>query len=540
MRGLMMDFPLALPAIVRRCEQLFGHKTVVTRLPDRRVARASYQEVIDRAKRLAVALQELGVRRGDRVATLAWYSQQHLEAYLAIPAMGAVLHTLNLRLHHDDISYIVNDADDQVVLLDASLLPLWEKVKPAVKVRQVIVFSADPSDPGPGLIDYERLLASVDSSRFSDVTIDEGEAAAMCYTSGTTGRPKGVLYSHRALVLHSLAQGMRDCLGVSEADVVLPVVPMFHVNAWGLPFTCTMVGATQVFPGPFLDPDSLIDLFVKERVTITAGVPTVWMGLLQTLDANPGKYDLSRIRSIVVGGSAASPAMIRGFQERHGLSMLHAWGMTEMTPLGTVCKVPSDLQEAPFEEQLKHRARQGAPQALVEIRARTDNGFAPWDGKTMGELEVRGPWVAASYYNSSGPDDRFTSDGWFKTGDIVTISPKGCIELTDRAKDLVKSGGEWISTVALETALMGHPAVAEAAVVAVPHPKWDERPLAVVVLRPGQSATVDELREYLAPHFAKWWLPDAFEFASEIPRTSVGKFKKSVLRDRYRTMYQQA
>jgi fatty-acyl-CoA synthase len=537
MRGLMMDFPLALPVIVRRCEQLFGHKTVVSRLPDKRIVRSSYAEVLSRARRLAVALQGLGIKRGDRVATLGWNSQPHLEAYLAIPSMGAVLHTLNLRLHHDDISYIVNDADDQVVLLDASLLPLWEKVKPAVKVKHLIVFPPAPAGLGPGILDYEQLIASADPGRFTELNLDEGEAAAMCYTSGTTGRPKGVLYSHRALVLHSLAQGMRDCLGVSERDVVLPVVPMFHVNAWGLPFTCTMVGATQVFPGPFLDADSLIELFVKEKVTITAGVPTVWMGLLQTLDANPGKYDLSRIRSIVVGGSAASPTMIRGFQERHGLSMLHAWGMTEMTPLGSVCTVPSELRDAPFEEQLRHRSRQGTPQALVEIRARTDEGFAPWDGKTMGELEVRGPWVAASYYNSSGADDRFTDDGWFKTGDIVTIGPTGCIELTDRAKDLVKSGGEWISTVALETALMGHPAVAEAAVVAVPHPKWDERPVAVVVLKPGQKATPDDLRAYLEPNFAKWWLPDVFEFTSEIPRTSVGKFKKSVLRERYRSIF---
>jgi fatty-acyl-CoA synthase len=540
MRGLMMDYPLVLPALLRRNEQLFGHKQVVTRLPDRSIARATYADVLGRARRLAAALQQLGIRRGDRVGTLAWNTQQHLEAYLAIPWMGAVLHTLNLRLHHDDIAYIVNDADDQVVVMDASLLPLWEKVRPQVKVKHLIVCGTPPAGAPPGALDYETLLAGADSARFSEPALEEQEAAAMCYTSGTTGRPKGVLYSHRALVLHSIAQGMRDCLGVSERDVVLPVVPMFHVNAWGLPFTCTMVGASQVFPGPFLDAESILDLLVRERVTITAGVPTVWMALLQALDANPGKYDLSRLRAIVVGGSAASPAMIRGFQERHGLSMLHAWGMTEMTPLGTVCRVPSDLSAADADEQLRYRARQGTPQALVEIRARTDDGFAPWDGRTMGELEVRGAWVAASYYNAGGPDDRFTSDGWFKTGDIVTISPRGCIELTDRAKDLVKSGGEWISTVALETALMGHPKVAEAAVVAVPHPKWDERPLAVVVLKPGQSATADELRAFLAPHFAKWWLPDSFEFASEIPRTSVGKFKKSVLRERYRDMYQHA
>jgi fatty-acyl-CoA synthase len=538
MRGLMMDFQLTIPTILRRSESLFGHKQVVTRLPDRSIVRRPYADVLDRAKRLAVALTELGVKPGDRVATLGWNTQHHLEAYLAIPSIGAVLHTLNLRLHCDDISYIVNDAEDKVLLLDASTLPIYEQFKARVKIRKAIVMSSAPGDQGPDLLDYETLLAGADPARYVEPRLDEQDAAAMCYTSGTTGRPKGVLYSHRALMLHSLAQAARDCLGVGEQDVILPVVPMFHVNAWGLPFTCTMVGTTQVFPGPFLDPDSLLELLVSERVTVTAGVPTVWMGLLQVLDKNPGKYDLSRLRAIVCGGSAASPALIRGLQERHGLLLVHAWGMTEMTPLGTVCMVPSYLADAPFEEQLRYRARQGVPQALVEIRARTDEGFAPWDGKTMGELEVRGPWVAASYYNSDGPDDRFTEDGWFRTGDIVTIGERGCIELTDRAKDLVKSGGEWISTVALETALMGHPAVAEAAVVAVPHPKWDERPLAVVVLKPGQTATADDLRAFLSPNFAKWWLPDAIEFAQEIPRTSVGKFRKTALRDMYRDRYQ--
>jgi fatty-acyl-CoA synthase len=538
MRGLMMDFQLTIPTILQRAESFFGHKQVVTRLPDRSIVRRPYTDVLDRAKRLAVVLTDLGVRPGDRVATLGWNTQHHLEAYLAIPSIGAVLHTLNLRLHCDDISYIVNDAEDKVLLLDASTLPIYEQFKARVRIRKAIVMSPAPGDHGADLLDYETLIAAADPARYVEPRLDEHDAAAMCYTSGTTGRPKGVLYSHRALMLHSLAQAARDCLGVSEQDVILPVVPMFHVNAWGLPFTCTMVGATQVFPGPFLDPDSLLELLVSERVTVTAGVPTVWMGLLQVLDKNPGKYDLSRVRAVVCGGSAASPALIRGLQERHGLSILHAWGMTEMTPLGTVCSVPSYLADAPFEEQLQYRARQGVPQALVEIRARTDEGFAPWDGKTMGELEVRGPWVASSYYHSEGPDDRFTKDGWFRTGDIVTIGERGCIELTDRAKDLVKSGGEWISTVALETALMGHPAVAEAAVIAVPHPKWDERPLAVVVLKPGQTATADDLRAFLAPNFAKWWLPDAIEFAQEIPRTSVGKFRKTTLRDRYREHYQ--
>jgi acyl-CoA synthetase (AMP-forming)/AMP-acid ligase II len=554
MRGLMMDYQLSLPAIMRRAETQFSHKTVTSRRADKRIVRQTYAEILERARRLAVALGALGVKPGDRVATLAWAGHEHLEAYLGIPSSGAVLHTLNLRLHCDDLAYIINDADDKVVILDESLLPLWQQIRPHVKVKHVVVIpgSESSSYAGPssssgtpyvgpsfssGAIHYEQFLSSADPSRYVEPPIDEHDAAAMCYTSGTTGRPKGVLYSHRAIMLHSLAQGLRDSLALAEDDTVLPIVPMFHVNAWGLPFTATWFGCNQVFPGPYLDPQSVLSLLVSERVTITAGVPTVWLGVLQELDRNPGKYDLRALRAIVIGGSAAPISMIRAYQERHGLHIIHAWGMTEMTPLGTLCNLPSTMKDAPVEEQLRYRARQGTPMPLVEIRARAEHGIAPWDGRTMGELEVRGPWIAAQYFNAPGADDRFTDDGWFKTGDIVTIADCGCIELTDRAKDLVKSGGEWISTVALETALMGHPAVAEAAVIAVPHPKWDERPLAVVVLKPGQCASCEELIEFLAPNFAKWWLPDTIEFIDEIPRTSVGKFKKSVLRERFKEHY---
>jgi len=552
MRGLMMDYPLSIPAIVRRVETLFSDRKIVSRRADRTICRVTYRQVVDRVRRLSVALQDLGVQPGDRVATLSWASQEHLEAYLAIPSIGAVLHTLNLRLHPDDLTYIVNDAADRVLIVDESLLPLYEKLRDRVNIENVIVVGppkAGPhvagSDVASGfsrteVINYEDLLAASDPSQYVEPSFDENTAAAMCYTSGTTGRPKGVLYSHRALILHSFGQGLVDTLGIGERDTVLPIVPMFHVNAWGLPFTATLFGAGQVFPGPHLDAKSVLELLVRERVTLTAGVPTVWLGVLNELDQHPGEYDLSALRAIVIGGSAAPPSMIRGYKERHGLDIVHAWGMTEMTPLGTLCNLPSSLEDASAEDQVRYRSKQGTPLPFVELRASTENGPAPWDGTTMGELEVRGPWVAAQYYNVDGPDDRFTEDGWFRTGDIVTIDPGGCIELTDRAKDLVKSGGEWISSVALETALMGHPCVAEAAVVAVPHPKWDERPLAVVVLKPGTQATREDLIAYLAPQFAKWWLPDAVEFAAEIPRTSVGKFKKSVLRDQYRDRYQTA
>ncbi len=547
MRGLMMDYQLSIPAILRRAETQFAHKTVTSRRADKTIVTHSYGQILDRAKRLAVALEGLGVQPGDRVATLAWAGHEHLEAYLGIPSMRAVLHTLNLRLHHEDLSYIINDADDRVVILDECLLPLYEQLRPHVKVAHAVVIrgsdgggppvSGNPATMGDtrrspgegsaarGFIDYEELLASADPARFVEQSIDERDAAAICYTSGTTGRPKGVLYSHRAIMLHSLSQGLRDALALAEDDTVLPIVPMFHVNAWGLPFTSTWFGCRQVFPGPFLDPQSVLSLLVSERVTLTAGVPTVWLGVLQELDRNPGKYDLSSLRAIVIGGSAAPESMIRGYKERHGLTVIHAWGMTEMTPLGTLCNLPSTLTNAPTDEQYRYRSKQGTPMPLVEIRARADETLVPWDGQTMGELEVRGAWVASQYYNTPGADGRFTADGWFKTGDIVTIANCGCIEITDRAKDLVKSGGEWISTVA------------EAAVVAVPHPKWDERPLAVVVLKPGQSASADELIAFLAPTFAKWWLPDTIEFVAEIPRTSVGKFKKSALRERFRGHY---
>jgi fatty-acyl-CoA synthase len=533
MNGLMMDFPLTVNAIFRRGEQMFRGREIVWRNADKSVSRYTFADFTARARRLATALEALGVQPGDRVATLAWNHGSHLEAYFGIPLIGAVLHTLNLRLHPDELAYIVNHAGDRTVLVDETLLPLWEQVKPLVSTIQTVIVVGATKPVPDGYLEYEALLAK--SAPAMDLPEpNELDAVAMCYTTGTTGKPKGVLYSHRGIVLHTFGLALSSGMHIQERDTILPVVPMFHANAWGLPFAAVMLGAKLVMPGPHLDPPSIVDLFVKEKVTIAAGVPTVWLGVLQYLDANPGTFDVSTIHSMYVGGSAVPQSLIEAFERRYGLKIYQAWGMTELAPLGTVAKVPAAMSEEPSDEMFRVRAKQGRTVPFVEIRARGDEGLVPWNGTAMGELEVRGPWIASAYYNRDDCDDRFTEDGWFKTGDIVTIDEDGTITIQDRSKDLIKSGGEWISSVALECALMGHPAVAEAAVIPVSHPKWDERPLAAVVLKPGATATPEELRAFLAPQFAKFWLPDAFEFVDAIPRTSAGKFKKSELREQFK------
>jgi len=529
MRGLMMDGPLTLDAILRRAETVFGGREIVTRGFDGPPRRTDYATLAERARRLAAGLERLGVRPGDRVATLCMNHDRHLEAYFGVPAMGAILHTLNPRLHTDDLALIVGDAGDGAIIVDEGLLPVLEALRERVDPGTVIVAGDGP--PPAGALAFEDLLA--DDPGGPRPEPDERDAAFLCYTSGTTGAPKGVLYSHRALVLHSLASGHADALDVREADTVMPVVTMFHVNAWGLPFTSAMAGARQVLPGPRLDVASLLAAIEEEQVTVAAGVPTVWLALLAALDAEPGAHDVSSLRTVIVGGSAAPRAMIEGFERRHGLHVLHAWGMTEMTPLGTVSRVPPDLAGAPDDERFRVRAAQGRAVPFVEVRARGDEGLVPEDGTAMGELEVRGPFVAAAYYGEDGSSDCFTDDGWFRTGDIVTIDERGIVRITDREKDLVKSGSEWISSVALENALMGHPAVAEAAVIAIPDEIWQERPLAVVVLHDGASATAGELIEHLRPSFASWWLPDGVEFVDALPRTATGKFKKAALRERF-------
>jgi fatty-acyl-CoA synthase len=535
MDGLMMDYPLTITAMLRRTESMFGHKEIVSRRADRSLERSNYAVALARARRLASALERLGIGRGDRVATLCWNHLRHLEAYFGVPSSGAVLHTLNLRLHVDELAYIASHAGDVALMVDASLLPLAEQLRGRVPFRHVIVVRETGDTPlADGMIDYEALVASGDPS-YQYPELAESEAAMMCYTSGTTGRPKGVLYSHRSLCLHTLGTLISDVTGITERDTVLAVVPMFHANAWGLPFTAAVSGARQVMPGPHLDAVSLVELFERERVTMSAGVPTIWLGILQYLDANPTRHDLTPLRRMLVGGAAVPEPLIRAFQERHGLHIQQGWGMTETSPVGSVSKVPSDLANASSDVQFAYRAKAGLPLPFVEIRARRDDGtLAPWDGDSMGELEVRGPWVARAYYDAPESADRFTDDGWFRTGDIVTIDARGCIAIQDRAKDLVKSGGEWISSVALEGALLAHPDVSEAVVIALPHPKWDERPVAVIVPRAGCAPTLDSVRAHLAPTFAKWWLPDEVIIVASIPRSGTGKYLKNVLREEFR------
>src|SRR4051794_458572 len=528
----MMDYPPTPSTIFRPAETLFCRQEAVWRTADKSICRYSCADFADRARRLAQVLLDLGLKPGDRIATLGWNHGPHLEAYFGIPLMGGVLHTLNLRLHPDELAYIVNHAEDRAIVVDESLLPLWEQVKPKVKVPTVIVVGATKK-VADGYLEYESLIAKTKPARELPDP-DENAACAMCYTTGTTGNPKGVMYSHRSLVLHTFGLLLDSGMGLVESDTVLPVVPMFHANAWGMPFGAIMVGAKFVMPGPHLDPASLVDLFVRERVTLTGGVPTIWMGVLQYLDANPGQFDLSAIRAMYVGGSAVPQAVIEAFDKKYGLKIFHAWGMTELAPLGTVAHLPPAMRDAPDAAKFTYRAKQGRPSPFVEIRARNEDGLVPWDGKTMGELEVRGPWIARSYYNRDDCADRFTDDGWFRTGDITTIDADATIQIQDRTKDLIKSGGEWISSVALECALMGHPAVAEAAVIPVTSARWIERPLAAVVLKNGATATPAELKAFLAPQFAKFWLPDDYAFVAAIPRTSAGKFKKSELRDQFK------
>jgi fatty-acyl-CoA synthase len=532
MRGLMMDFPLTVPALLERAGNIFGRVEIVTRRPDRSLARYTWRDLYRRARRLASALTGLGLRRGDRVATLLWNQSEHMEAYLGVPATGGVLHTLNLRLHPDEISFIANHAGDRFLIVDDVLFPVYEKIRDRVKFERVIVVPFGGCAT-PGACDsYEGLLSQA-SDDFTYPQVDENEAAVMCYTSGTTGRAKGVAYSHRAVALHSLNCCGTDSFAISMRDTVLPVASMFHANGWGIPFTSAMAGSKLVLPGPFADPEGILDLMEQERVTVALGVPTVWFGVLDALEKNPGRWKFSWPVRMLVGGAAPSDALMRGF-DRYGFTLVSLWGMTETTPHGSCSLLRPYMDAWSEDEKYAQRLKQGIPTAFVEARVTLADGTqAPHDGKTIGELEVRGPWVAGSYYGMPEEAHRWSPDGWLRTGDMAHIDEDGYIKLVDRSKDLIKSGGEWISSVDLENALMGHPSVKEAAVIGVPHPKWQERPLAVIVMNEGKQAQPEELREFLAAKFAKWQLPDAFVFAKEIPRTSVGKFRKIALREQF-------
>ncbi|OKI00374.1 long-chain fatty acid--CoA ligase [Streptomyces sp. CB02923] len=539
MQSTMQDVPLLVSRILTHGATIHGKAEVITWTGDGEPHRRTFRDVGLRAAQLAHALHdELGVRGDERVATLMWNNSEHLEAYLAIPSMGAVLHTLNLRLPVEQLIWIVKHAADRVVLVNGSLLPLLAPLLPHLPgVEHVVVAGAGDRSllegVRPRVHEYEELIAGR-AQHFDWPELDERQAAALCYTSGTTGDPKGVAYSHRSLYLHSMQVNNAEAFALGGKDIALPVVPMFHVNAWGLPHASFMAGASLLMPDRFLQPGPLAEMIETVRPTIAAAVPTIWQGLLGELDAT--KRDVTSLRNVVIGGSACPPALMRAFEERHGLRVVHAWGMTETSPLGSVAHPPAG---ASGEEEWAYRATQGRFPASVEARLTGPDGERlPWDGESAGELEVRGPWIAGAYYGGADgtdlrPADKFSPDGWLRTGDVGTITPDGYLTLTDRAKDVIKSGGEWISSVELENHLMAHPEVAEAAVVAVPDDKWGERPLAAVVLREGASAGFEELRTFLGERVARWQLPERWTAVAAVPKTSVGKFDKKVLRRQY-------
>jgi acyl-CoA synthetase (AMP-forming)/AMP-acid ligase II len=531
MRGTMMDFPLTLCTILERAGKFFPRVEIVSRKPDRSIMRSTYGDFYRRARRLADALTKLGLKQGDRVASMMWNHSSHLEAFFGVPCAGGILHTLNLRLLPHEIATIAKHAGDRFLLIDDVLLPIYEKFREEFPFDRVIVVPYGAEDVPAGYLNYERLLGEArDDFRYPKIGEDDG--AVMCFTSGTTGAAKGVIYSHRALVLHTFACGLHEVSGVSYDDTVMPIVPMYHAHAWGLPLVAVMLGPRLVLPGLHFDAVSVLDLMAGEGITLATSVPTIWIGVLEALEKNPGRWTFERPVRVGAGGSAPPIELIRRL-DRFGLRIKHFWGMTECSPLGIAGGLLPHMHDWPEDKQYEARAKQGRPVPFVEIRLMGADGKAPWDGITSGEIEVRGPWVAASYYEASEQADRWTEDGWFRTGDVATMDADGYVKIVDRAKDLVKSGGEWISSVDLENALMGHPAVKEACVIGVPHPKWLERPLAAIVLKDGVKATAQDLRGFLSDSFSKWQLPDAFVFIDAIPRTSVGKFKKSALREQF-------
>ena len=536
MLGLMQDRPLLISQLIDHAAVNHGDTEIVSRTLEGGIHRYTYRDARIRAKKVAEALLSLGVTPADRIGTLAWNGYRHFELYYGISGMGAVCHTINPRLFPEQIVYIVNHAEDQILFVDLNLLPAVEKLLPELKsVRHVVAMTDRAHLPKdlriPDLLVYEELLADKPGT-YEWPDFDEHTASSLCYTSGTTGNPKGVLYHHRSTILHAYGSALPDTLNLSARSVVLPVVPMFHVNAWGLPYSAAMVGAKLVFPGIALDGASLHELFEAEGVTFTAGVPTVWLALLQHLQAN--KLKLATVKYAVIGGSAAPPAMIETFARDYGVEVLHAWGMSEMSPLGTVNHPKEKHLKLPADDLLALRLKQGRTPFGVDMMIVDDTGAElPRDGKAFGDLLVRGPWVTSGYFRGEG-GDVLREGGWFATGDVATIDPDGYMTITDRSKDVIKSGGEWISSIDLENAAMAHPGVAEAAVIGIAHPKWDERPLLIVHRKPDAAIDKKELIEFLGTRVAKWWLPDDVQFVEAIPHTATGKILKTKLRETFK------
>ena len=530
MKGLMQDYPLTIQHVLWRSERLFSRKEIVTKREEG-VHRYSYRDMTRRATQLANVLRKLGIKEGDRVATLAWNNYRHLEGYYAVPCMGAVLHTLNLRLFPDQLEFTIRDAGDKLIIVDKTLIPILNKVAGKLPTVEAIVVMNDggplPEHDLGEMLDYETLLAA-EKPEFDWPELDERSAAAMCYTSGTTGNPKGVVYSHRSQFLHSLALTSKDVIGLSERDAILPVVPMFHANSWGLPYAAGMVGCKMIFPDRWMgDGQVILDLATQEGATLLGGVPTIWINMLGVIKQSGAR--LPKVHTVLCGGSAV-PRSLMEQMDAVGLRILHAWGMTETSPIGSTGMVRSWIPE---DEELAFRLKQGIAAIGVEIRIAdlATGKELPWDGEAFGEIQCKGPWIASGYHNNADPG-KITDDGWFRTGDVATIDPDGYVTIVDRTKDVIKSGGEWISSVELEGAIMAHPKVLEAAVVGLPHSKWSERPVAFVVARPESKGdlTADEIRDFLSDKVAKWWLPDEVRFIDEIPKTSTLKFDKKVLR----------
>jgi 3-(methylthio)propionyl---CoA ligase len=533
--GQMMSQPLLISSIIQHADRYFGDNEIVSRRVEGDIHRYTYRDCHKRSRQMANALQKLGVKMGDRVATLAWNGYRHLELYYAISGSGAVMHTINPRLHPEQIAYIANHAEDQYLYFDMTFLPLVEAFAAHCKTVKGFIAMCDadrmPKESKiPNLMCYEDLIND-NSPDYEWPLFDENSASSLCYTSGTTGNPKGALYSHRSTVLHSYASTMPDALNVSARDAVLPVVPMFHVNAWGLPYSVPLTGAKMVFPGPALDGKSVYELFEQEKVTFSAGVPTVWLGLLTYVGQN--NLQFSTFKRTVIGGSACPPAMMKTFRHKYGVEVVHAWGMTEMSPLGTACTLQSRHLDLPEDEKQAVLEKQGHAIYGVDMKIVDDDGKElPWDGQTYGNLLVKGPWIISSYFKGEGGD--VLQDGWFPTGDVAIISPDGYMQITDRSKDVIKSGGEWIGSIDLENIAMAHPAVQQAACIGVFHPKWDERPLLVVVKKPGTDVTKEELIKFYDGKIAKWWTPDDVTFVDALPIGATGKVLKNRIREQFK------